>query len=118
LILVFAALTPLNSASADGGGFPTSTNTPQPTSASVATTAPTGAVIIFPPTATFTVQAPALLQQEGGAIPEAQQVQVQPPAEEERSLTSVLCWPLGIVALILAFVGIYLLRGRIVRNPT
>jgi len=102
---------------ADAGGWPTATPTltPLPPTATQvqATSAalPTLPQIIFPPTNTPTPSTLGLAADQ--AIP---QVITEDEPAPKRNLTTLLCWPLGIILVVATVIGLVLLRNRILAS--
>ncbi len=97
---------------ADGGGLPTSTDTPSPTSTPTEAPTATEALLLFPVTPTFTVLPIFNNPNPGSPILGLQAAATPTPAP--RSGFNVLsCWPFAIVALAILIAGILWLRSRV-----
>jgi hypothetical protein len=101
---------------ADAGGWPTATPTltPLPPTATQvqATSAalPTLPQIIFPPTNTPSPSTLGLAADQ--AIPQV----IEDESAQKRNLTTLLCWPLGIILAVATVIGLVLLRNRILAS--
>ena len=117
IIMLGLAMSSPMQVAADAGGWPTASPTLTslpPTATQVQETPaalPTLPQIIFPPTNTPTPLALGLV--EGGAIP---QVILEDEPAPNRNITALLCWPLGIILVVGTFLGLILLRNRIVAS--
>jgi hypothetical protein len=103
--LGFWRLAPAQKALADGGGLPTRTPTRTliPFLPTVTPTSPDDLLLVFPPTATSTLEAMLLGEQ---ALPPAE------VAATTRPFSLLSCWPFAVVILLLLVVGVMYISNR------